>query len=92
MFDATVCKLFGRVLALVHNYMPSSVPITRDIQEILHFGISFSGSEKESLADRGDPNDPRVRLKRDCVGTMAAFRLKSPTCHHVIIANTHLYW
>ncbi|KAI3468486.1 hypothetical protein Pfo_025149 [Paulownia fortunei] len=47
---------------------------------------------KDSQVDRGDPNDPRVRLKRDCVGTMAAFRLKNPPCHHVIIANTHLYW
>ncbi|XP_042034014.1 carbon catabolite repressor protein 4 homolog 4-like isoform X1 [Salvia splendens] len=51
-----------------------------------------SGSEKESSEDRGDPNDPRVRLKRDCVGTMAAFRLKNPTFHYVIIANTHIYW
>ncbi|XP_051151507.1 carbon catabolite repressor protein 4 homolog 4 isoform X2 [Andrographis paniculata] len=43
-------------------------------------------------AERGDPNDPLVRLKRDCVGIMAAFRLRDPSCHHVIIANTHLYW
>ncbi|KAL3651007.1 hypothetical protein CASFOL_007410 [Castilleja foliolosa] len=48
--------------------------------------------QKDSQVDRGDPNDPRVRLKRDCVGIMAAFRLNNPTCHHVIIANTHLYW
>ncbi|KAK6158598.1 hypothetical protein DH2020_005912 [Rehmannia glutinosa] len=47
---------------------------------------------KDSQGDRGDPNDPRVRLKRDCVGIMAAFRLKNPSCHHLIIANTHLYW
>ncbi|KAL2544426.1 Carbon catabolite repressor protein 4-like protein 4 [Forsythia ovata] len=47
---------------------------------------------KDTENDRGDPNDPRVRLKRDCVGIMAAFRLKNPSCHHVIIANTHLYW
>ncbi|PIN13607.1 Glucose-repressible alcohol dehydrogenase transcriptional effector CCR4 [Handroanthus impetiginosus] len=54
---------------------------------------SKMGSElKDSQEDRGDPNDPRVRLKRDCVGTMAAFRLKSPSPHHVIIANTHIYW
>ncbi|KAL7159708.1 hypothetical protein ABFS83_01G045800 [Erythranthe nasuta] len=54
------------------------------------------GTKEKSKADneveRGDPNDPRVRLKRDCVGTMAAFRLNSPLCHHIIIANTHLYW
>ncbi|CAA0814925.1 Carbon catabolite repressor protein 4 homolog 4 [Striga hermonthica] len=46
----------------------------------------------DSQTDRGDPNDPRVRLKRDCVGTMAAFRLKELSSRHVIIANTHLYW
>ncbi|XP_073301727.1 carbon catabolite repressor protein 4 homolog 4 isoform X1 [Primulina huaijiensis] len=47
---------------------------------------------KDPQADRGDPNDPRVRLKRDCVGIMAAFRLNSPSSNHIIIANTHLYW
>ncbi|KAG7024715.1 Carbon catabolite repressor protein 4-like 4 [Cucurbita argyrosperma subsp. argyrosperma] len=49
-------------------------------------------SPKTTLADRGDPNDPRVRLKRDCVGIMAAFRFKKPFHHVVIVANTHLYW
>ena len=24
--------------------------------------------------DRGDPNDPQVRFRRDCVGIMAGFR------------------
>ncbi|XP_030478968.2 carbon catabolite repressor protein 4 homolog 4 [Cannabis sativa] len=42
--------------------------------------------------DRGDPNDPRVRLKRDCVGIMAAFRLKRPHSPIVIVSSTHLYW
>ncbi|CAN1140589.1 Carbon catabolite repressor protein 4 homolog 4 [Linum perenne] len=42
--------------------------------------------------DRGDPNDPLVRLKRDCVGIMAAFKLKGPFHNIVIVANTHLYW
>ncbi|XP_058086944.1 carbon catabolite repressor protein 4 homolog 4 [Magnolia sinica] len=47
--------------------------------------------QKDDLNDRGDPNDPRVRLKRDCVGIMAAFKLNGP--HHlVIVANTHIYW
>ncbi|GFP81561.1 carbon catabolite repressor protein 4 homolog 4 [Phtheirospermum japonicum] len=49
-------------------------------------------NQKDSQVDRGDPNDPRVRFKRDCVGIMAAFRLDNPTCQHIIIANTHLYW
>ncbi|KAL3844377.1 hypothetical protein ACJIZ3_001780 [Penstemon smallii] len=51
---------------------------------------SKAGSQLEE--DHEDPNDPRVRLKRDCVGIMSAFRLKDPSSHHVIIANTHLYW
>ncbi|CAI9094905.1 OLC1v1030735C1 [Oldenlandia corymbosa var. corymbosa] len=47
---------------------------------------------QEKEGDHGNPNDPRVRLKRDCVGIMAVFKLKDPSLHHVIIANTHLYW
>ncbi|CAK9180016.1 unnamed protein product [Ilex paraguariensis] len=47
---------------------------------------------KNNREDRGDPNDPLVRLKRDCVGIMAAFRLKDPSGHLIIVANTHLYW
>ncbi|XP_021768386.1 carbon catabolite repressor protein 4 homolog 4-like isoform X1 [Chenopodium quinoa] len=49
-------------------------------------------TEKGAEKDRGDPNDPRVRLKRDCVGIMAAFRLENHSQHLIIIANTHLYW
>ncbi|XP_038899225.1 carbon catabolite repressor protein 4 homolog 4 isoform X1 [Benincasa hispida] len=49
-------------------------------------------SPKTTTADHGDPNDPRVRLKRDCVGIMAAFKLRKPFHHVVIVANTHLYW
>ncbi|KAK9757265.1 hypothetical protein RND81_01G152600 [Saponaria officinalis] len=47
---------------------------------------------EDANEDRGDPNDPRVRLKRDCVGIMAAFRLSHPSRHLLIIANTHIYW
>lgn len=47
---------------------------------------------KQAPEDRGDPNDPCVRLKRDCVGIMAAFKLKDPPHPIVIVANTHLYW
>ncbi|KAH7515075.1 hypothetical protein FEM48_Zijuj11G0157500 [Ziziphus jujuba var. spinosa] len=55
--------------------------------------IVFVNSALESTSqDRGDPNDPRVRLKRDCVGVMAAFKLKDSYSHVVIIANTHIYW
>ncbi|KAL8536623.1 hypothetical protein ACS0TY_011993 [Phlomoides rotata] len=71
---------------------------TSSLDNVINFPVggnkdeSKAGSEqKDSQVDRGDPNDPRVRLKRDCVGTMAAFRL-NPSCHHVIIASTHIYW
>ncbi|XP_009108115.2 glucose-repressible alcohol dehydrogenase transcriptional effector isoform X2 [Brassica rapa] len=53
------------------------------------------GDEKEakdSQKDSRDLNDPQVRLKRDCVGIMAAFRINKPFHHIVIVANTHLYW
>ena len=53
--------------------------------------ISVS-KEKGAKEDHGDLNDPHVRLKRDCVGTMAAFRLKNFSQDLIIIANTHLYW
>ncbi|XP_055820832.1 carbon catabolite repressor protein 4 homolog 4 isoform X2 [Solanum dulcamara] len=52
---------------------------------------SKDASLKNSGADHGDLNDPCVRFKRDCVGIMAAFRLKDP-CHFIIVANTHIYW
>ncbi|KAL2901042.1 Carbon catabolite repressor protein 4-like protein 4 [Bienertia sinuspersici] len=53
----------------------------------------FTGlTEKDKEKGRGDPDDPRVRLKRDCVGIMAAFRLKNASQNLIIIANTHIYW
>ncbi|KAF5777792.1 putative poly(A)-specific ribonuclease [Helianthus annuus] len=48
--------------------------------------------EVTSPRDHGDPNDPYVRLKRDCVGIMAAFKFKYPYQHYVIVTNTHIYW
>ncbi|XLV03082.1 hypothetical protein S245_017419, partial [Arachis hypogaea] len=47
---------------------------------------------KSNKEDCGDPNDPCVRLKHDCVGILAGFRVKDPSRHVVIGANTHLYW
>ena len=38
------------------------------------------------------PNDPQMRIKRDCVGIMAACKLRDPSHHIVIVANTHIYW
>jgi CCR4-NOT transcription complex subunit 6 len=49
-------------------------------------------SGKEDNSKHGDPNDPRVRLKRDCVGLLAAFKLTDPCEHILIVANTHIYW
>ncbi|PKI45130.1 hypothetical protein CRG98_034514 [Punica granatum] len=50
------------------------------------------GNGNEDVETKPDPNDPRVRLKRDCVGIMAAFRLKDSSGRLIIVANTHLYW
>ncbi|KAK9277280.1 hypothetical protein L1049_006820 [Liquidambar formosana] len=55
-------------------------------------GPKIGLAPKNTLEDHGDPNDPCVRLKRDCVGIMAAFRLANPSHHLVIVVNTHLYW
>ncbi|KAK9928297.1 hypothetical protein M0R45_025440 [Rubus argutus] len=51
-----------------------------------------NGSKFKNTHDLGDPDDPRVRLKRDCVGLMAAFKLKDTSQNVVIVANTHIYW
>ncbi|GJY50600.1 DNAse I-like superfamily protein [Tanacetum coccineum] len=55
---------------------------------LLDFGI---GQGKNSQ-DHGDPDDPYVRLKHDCVAIMAAFKFKEPYEHYVIVANSHIYW
>ncbi|KAI9177359.1 hypothetical protein LWI28_014169 [Acer negundo] len=51
-----------------------------------------SSHQNDTSKNHGDLSDPCVRLKRDCVGIMAAFRLKSPFDHVIVVANTHLYW
>ncbi|XP_022881481.1 carbon catabolite repressor protein 4 homolog 4-like isoform X1 [Olea europaea var. sylvestris] len=62
--------------------------LTHETESELKDGLELQDTQN----DHGDHNDPRVRLKRDCVGIMAAFRFKNPSSHHVIIANTHFYW
>ena len=52
----------------------------------------LSGMQTIWPDDQGDPSDSRVRLKRDCVGILAAFKLKTHFQHLVIVANTHIYW
>ncbi|KAL9328388.1 hypothetical protein ACSQ67_003391 [Phaseolus vulgaris] len=54
--------------------------------------VAPKNGSKSNKEDRGDPNDPHVRLKRDCVGIMAAFKFKDPSRQIIIVANTHLYW
>ncbi|KAK1554674.1 hypothetical protein Q3G72_015675 [Acer saccharum] len=51
-----------------------------------------SSHQNNTSKNHGDLSDPRIRLKRDCVGIMAAFRLKSLFNHVIVVANTHLYW
>lgn len=65
--------------------------VTLDRWHNIRFNISGLPQSNRS-DDRGDPNDPHVRLKRDCVGLMAAFKLNDPSHHLVIVANTHIYW
>nr|XP_029122984.1 carbon catabolite repressor protein 4 homolog 4 [Elaeis guineensis] len=49
-------------------------------------------TKANSHGDQGDPNDPCVRLKRDCVGLLMAFKLRDPSNHLIVVANTHIYW
>ncbi|XP_074268903.1 carbon catabolite repressor protein 4 homolog 4 [Silene latifolia] len=86
-------------------YKPSSAELVLQenieyndlVKSIVEDDDSSDKSEKQThdectKEDRGDPNDPRVRLKRDCVGIMSAFRLADASRHLLIIANTHIYW
>ncbi|XP_074582973.1 carbon catabolite repressor protein 4 homolog 4 isoform X1 [Curcuma longa] len=54
-----------------------------DIEET---DAQIQGSEKHQS------NDPLVRLKRDCVGLLAAFKLNDPSGHIIVVADTHIYW
>lgn len=54
-------------------------------------GKNVAGPGKET-EDRGDPTDPRVRMKRDCVGIMSAFRVPHASDKLIVLVNTHLYW
>ncbi|XP_059275426.1 carbon catabolite repressor protein 4 homolog 4-like isoform X2 [Lycium ferocissimum] len=69
------------------GFQEDGCAITKRWIQQLHSDVNLQNSR----ADRGDLNDPRVRLKRDCVGVMAAFRLKDP-CHFIIVTNTHICW
>ncbi|GJW84771.1 DNAse I-like superfamily protein [Tanacetum coccineum] len=53
---------------------------------------SDTNGQGKNSQDHGDPDDPYVRLKHDCVAIMAAFKFKEPYEHYVIVANSHIYW
>lgn len=85
-----------------YNDLVNSIQDGQLLGDDKHDGVQTNGNKgaepkndsalKQVPEDRGDPNDPCVRLKRDCVGIMAAFKLKDSPHHVVIVANTHLYW
>ncbi|AQK85594.1 Carbon catabolite repressor protein 4 homolog 4 [Zea mays] len=74
---------------LVEKYVPSD-----NVNSALENNSSAEEDKnaKPDNSKRGDPNDPRVRLKRDCVGLLAAFKLSDPCDQILIVANTHIYW
>nr|GEW32049.1 carbon catabolite repressor protein 4 homolog 4 isoform X1 [Tanacetum cinerariifolium] len=78
-------EIFGYGVAHVHSggvdYGLSSIIL-------LDFGIS----QGKNSQDHGDPDDPYVRLKHDCVAIIAAFKIKEPYEHYVIVVNSHICW
>uniref|UniRef100_A0A2P2LAG6 Carbon catabolite repressor protein 4 homolog 4 isoform X2 n=1 Tax=Rhizophora mucronata TaxID=61149 RepID=A0A2P2LAG6_RHIMU len=76
-----------------YNDLVNTIGDDLESQDDKHELKQAKGSSLKSTSkDHGNPNDPRVRLKRDCVAIMAAFELKGYSRHVVIVANTHLYW
>ncbi|KAL7589217.1 hypothetical protein Lser_V15G36549 [Lactuca serriola] len=80
-----------------HNKLELVIEETIDYNDLANLLLDEASrvEQKEKDLDskgKGDPNDPYVRLKRDCVGIMAAFKFKKPYQHYIIVANTHLYW
>nr|GEV05312.1 DNAse I-like superfamily protein [Tanacetum cinerariifolium] len=53
---------------------------------------SDTNGQGKNSQDHGDPDDPYVRLKHDCVAIIAAFKFKEPYEHYIIVANAHIYW
>lgn len=74
-----------------------NVPTEIERNDTLDFDRREESSGEDSTKDNDhgdgeDPNDPHVRLKRDCVGLLAAFKLSDPSNHLIVVANTHIYW
>ncbi|KAH1266683.1 Carbon catabolite repressor protein 4 4 [Glycine soja] len=83
-----------------YNDLVKSVPDGNSSNDDEHANIQTVQSDKQkdvapknesksNSEDRGDLNDPRVRLKRDCVGIMAAFKLKDRS-HHILAQAKYL--
>ncbi|KAJ1694279.1 hypothetical protein LUZ63_010977 [Rhynchospora breviuscula] len=78
---------------LVDQLDPSSLNLTKSEDDVAN-GIKKVdiSTDVKKKASKGDPNDPTVRLKRDCVGLLAAFKLSHPSSPLIVVANTHIYW
>ncbi|XP_076922834.1 carbon catabolite repressor protein 4 homolog 4-like [Bidens hawaiensis] len=90
-------KLDGCGIFYKHNKLELVIEEKIDYNDLADLILDDSSrvEQKEKASDtnnKGDPNDPYVRLKRDCVGIMAAFKFKYPYQHYVIVTNTHIYW
>ncbi|WOL09505.1 carbon catabolite repressor protein [Canna indica] len=54
--------------------------------------LEIEDAPTKDVSQKHQSNDPHVRLKRDCVGLLAAFKLNDPSNHIIVVANTHIYW
>lgn len=71
----------------------TDIGIERTLNEMAKNGMAAEDlSNINDHDDCGNRDDPCVRLKRDCVGLLAAFKLKDPSEHVLVVANTHIYW
>lgn len=71
----------------------TDIEIKKTLDEMEKEGTKIEDlSHKNGQSDCGNQDDPCVRLKRDCVGLLAAFKLKDPSNHVIVVANTHIYW
>ncbi|KAJ4837270.1 Carbon catabolite repressor protein 4 4 [Turnera subulata] len=84
---------YNDLVKSIQHESNSSVSEQNDMQQSESGSIeSTTTTGPSSKSTLGDLNDPQVRLKRDCVGIMAAFKLRDSSHHIVIVANTHIYW
>ncbi|XP_020589740.1 carbon catabolite repressor protein 4 homolog 4 isoform X2 [Phalaenopsis equestris] len=71
----------------------TEIGIVRSLKEVAKEAMTTEDlSNKNDGGDYGDRDDPCVRLKRDCVGLLAAFKLNVPSEQVLVVANTHVYW